>query len=74
MRPLHDLHSMAFSLEYLIQADVENLTKYRKMLNTVEDNSGTTIIDILDTLKNLEYDVVKYKEWAEREAEKLPES
>lgn len=69
MKPLHDLHSTAFSFEFLIQADVERLKRHRKKINAEKD--ATKIKDILNTLQRLEYDTTRYKEWAEREAEAI---
>lgn len=67
MRPLHDLNTMAFNFEYLIQADVDNLKSYRKKIATEKD--ATQMKNILKAICNLEDDVARYKEWAEREVE-----
>lgn len=72
MRPLHDLNTMAFNFEYLIQADVDNLKNYRKKINAEKDVAQMK--NILRAIYNLENDVARYKKWAEREVEKLPES
>lgn len=75
MKPIHDLCSAAAEFEYWIERGLNILKKHRKRMRSKKD--ARAIIDILGVLNKLEYDIAKYKEWAEREAEaieKLTES
>lgn len=69
MRPLHDLCSAASVFEIRIYRDLKALEIQREAMQRGKDYFK--IRDILNTLSHLEYDMDKYKEWAEREAEAL---
>ncbi len=69
VKPIHDLCSAAAEFEYWIERGLNILKTHRKRMRSKKD--AGVIMDILETLNKLEYDIAKYKEWAEIEAEAI---
>lgn len=69
MRMLHDLYSGAAELEFLIEQDLMALKRHRAAM--LEKKDISKIKNISGTLHSLEYDVSRYKKWAEQAAEGL---
>jgi len=69
MKPLHELYAAASGFELLLENDLKALKRHRTRMYKEKDASRTK--DILNTLKNLEYDTARYKEWAELETEAM---
>ena len=69
MKPLYDLCEGVSDFNSEIILDVTALQKYSHRMQK-EKNTGK-IKDIYKILKDLEYDVTKYKEWAGKEIESM---
>ncbi len=69
MKALHELYAAASGFELLLENDLKALKRHKDAMYKEKDASKTK--DILNTLKNLEYDTASYMEWAEHETEKL---
>lgn len=67
MKPLHELYAAASGFELLLENDLKALKRHKDAMYREKD--VFKIKDILNTLKNLEYDTARYREWAELETE-----
>lgn len=69
MKLLNDLYNGVTEFEFWLEEDLKALKRHRYAMEKEKDASK--IKDILKTLGNLEYDLSRYKKWAEQEVEKL---
>ncbi len=69
MKPLYDLCEAASDFNNYIILDVTALQKYSHRMQKEKD--AGKIKDIYKILKDLEYDVARYKEWAGKEIESM---
>lgn len=69
MKPVYDLCEAASDFNDCIILDVTALQKYSHRMQKEKD--AGKIKDIYQILKDLEYDVARYKEWAGKEIESM---